>query len=72
MLFTLLQLTECITLLVLGANAGTNIVDVVAGLKRNVDSAPDYLLIGATDVNGMVGGPLAGIALSDLSLGMGD
>ena len=53
-----------------GANAGTNIVDVVAGLKRNVDSAPDYLLIGATDVNGMVGGPLAGIALSDLSLGM--
>jgi tripartite-type tricarboxylate transporter receptor subunit TctC len=46
-----------------GALAGGDLPGVVAGLSRYVEQAPDYLLIGASGVNGIVGGPSAGVSL---------
>ena len=53
-----------------GDLAGQNLPAVVAGLSREVEQAPDYLLIGASGVNGIIGGPTAGVQLSGAQLGL--
>jgi len=43
---------------------------IVAGLTRAVAEAPSYLLIGANNVDGVIGGEAAGLALADGQLGL--
>ena len=53
-----------------GTLSGGDLTTVVAGLTRATPEAPEYLLIGAQEVNGTIGSAQAGATLADGALGL--
>ena len=53
-----------------GALAGQSLPAITLGLSRALEQPPNYLLIGAANVNASVGTSSAGVRLTDLNVGL--